>query len=96
MDVLVAYDVSTTDADGPRRLRNVAQACTNYGQRVQQSVFEFNISRAQYEQLIDDLTDIIDEDQDSLRAYRLAQPTEETIETWGCDDTMDFNDPLVL
>jgi CRISPR-associated protein Cas2 len=96
MNVLVAYDVSTTDADGPRRLRDVAQACTNYGQRVQQSVFEFNISRAQYEQLIDDLTDIIDEDQDSLRAYRLAQPTEETIETWGCDDTMDFDDPLVL
>lgn len=96
MNVLVAYDVSTTDADGPRRLRDVAQACTNYGQRVQQSVFEFNISRAQYEQLIDDLTDIIDEDQDSLRAYRLAQPTDETIETWGCDDTMDFDDPLVL
>lgn len=96
MDVLVAYDVSTIDADGRRRLRNVAQACTNYGQRVQQSVFEFDISRAQYEQLIDDLTEIIDEEEDSLRAYRLAQPTDETIETWGCDDTMDFDEPLVL
>lgn len=96
MDVLVAYDVSTTDADGRRRLRNVAQACTNYGQRVQQSVFECTISRAQYEQLIDDLTSIIDEEEDSLRAYRLAQPTDETIETWGLDNTMDFDEPLVL
>ena len=96
MHVLIAYDVSTTDSDGPRRLRNVAQACTNYGQRVQQSVFECEVSRAQYEQLIDDLTGIIDEEKDSLRAYRLAQPTDETIETWGVDDTMDFNDPLIL
>jgi CRISPR-associated protein Cas2 len=96
MDVLVAYDVSTTDADGRRRLRNVAQACTNYGQRVQQSVFECTVSRAQYEQLIDELTSIIDEVEDSLRAYRLAQPTDETIETWGLDDTMDFDEPLVL
>lgn len=96
MDVLVAYDVSTTDADGRRRLRNVAQACTNYGQRVQQSVFECTVSRAQYEQLIDELTSIIDEEEDSLRAYRLAQPTDETIETWGLDDTMDFDEPLVL
>lgn len=96
MDVLVAYDVSTTDADGPRRLRHVAQACTNYGQRVQQSVFECSVSRAQYEQLIDDLTSIIDEEKDSLRTYRLAQPTDETVETWGLDDTMDFDEPLVL
>jgi len=96
MDVLVAYDVSTTDADGRRRLRNVAQACTNYGQRVQQSVFECDVTRAQYEQLVDDLTGIIDEDEDHLRVYRLAQPTDDTVETWGQDDTMDFDEPLVL
>jgi CRISPR-associated protein Cas2 len=54
------------------------------------------VSRAQYEQLIDELTSIIDEVEDSLRAYRLAQPTDETIETWGLDDTMDFDEPLVL
>lgn len=96
MDVLVAYDVSTTDADGRRRLRHVAQTCTNYGQRVQQSVFECTISRAQYEELVDDLTAIIEEDEDSLRVYRLAQPTAETIETWGVDDTLDLDDPLVL
>lgn len=96
MDLLVTYDVSTTDAEGRRRLRHVAQACTNYGQRVQQSVFECTVSTAQYEQLVDDLTGIIEEEEDSLRLYRLAQPTDETIETWGVDDTMDFEDPLVL
>jgi len=96
MDVLVAYDVSTTDAEGRRRLRHVAQACTNYGQRVQQSVFECTVSRAQYDALVDDLTSLIDEDEDSLRVYRLAQPTDDTIETWGLDDTMDFDEPLVL
>lgn len=96
MDLLVAYDVSTTDTAGRRRLRHVAQACTNYGQRVQQSVFECTVTRAQYEELVDDLTGIIDEDEDSLRVYRLAQPTDETIETWGRDDTMDFDEPLVL
>ena len=96
MDVLVAYDVATTSTAGKRRLRHVAQACTNYGQRVQQSVFECTVSRAQYEELVDDLTGLIDEDLDSLRIYRLAQPTEETVETWGVDETMDFEDPLVL
>jgi len=63
---------------------------------VQQSVFECTITRGQYEELVDDLTGIINEDEDSLRVYRLAQPTAETIETWGKDDTMDFDDPLVL
>lgn len=96
MDVLVAYDVSTTDTAGRRRLRNVAEACTNYGQRVQQSVFECSVTRVQYEALVDDLTGIINEEEDSLRMYRLAQPTDETIETWGVDDTLDFDEPLVL
>lgn len=96
MDVLIAYDVSTTDAAGRRRLRQIAQTCTNYGQRVQQSVFECDVSRSKYEELIDDLTSIIEEEEDSLRVYRLAQPTEETIETWGVDETLDFDDPLVL
>jgi len=96
MDVLVAYDVSTTDAAGRRRLRQVAQACTNYGQRVQQSVFECRVSRSKYEELIDELTSLIEVEVDSLRVYRLAQPTEKTIETWGVDGTLDFDEPLVL
>lgn len=96
MDVLVAYDVSTVKKAGRRRLRRVAQVCTNYGQRVQQSVFECRVNRAQYEQLIDDLTQEIDEDKDSLRIYRLAQPKEESVQTWGKDGTIDVTGPLVF
>jgi CRISPR-associated protein Cas2 len=96
MDVLVTYDVSTTDTAGRRRLRHVAKACTNYGQRVQQSVFECSVTKAQYEQLVADLTRLIEEEEDSLRIYRLAQPTDETVRTWGRDDTMDFDEPMIL
>jgi len=96
MDVLVAYDVSTTSKAGRRRLRRVAQACTNYGQRVQQSVFECRVTRVKYDQLVDDLTTIIDSDEDSLRVYRIAQPSDETVQVWGRDETMDFDEPLVL
>jgi len=96
MDVLVTYDISTTDTAGRRRLRNVAKTCTGYGQRVQQSVFECNVTKAQYERLVDDLMSIIDVDEDSLRVYRLAQPVDETVETWGLDDTMDFDEPMIL
>ena len=96
MDVLVTYDVNTTDAAGRRRLRHVAKVCLNYGQRVQQSVFECTVTRAQYEQMIADLVELIHEEKDSLRVYRLAQPTDETIQTWGVDDTLDLDGPLVL
>lgn len=96
MDVLVAYDVSTVKKAGRRRLRRVAQVCTNYGQRVQQSVFECRVNRAQYEQLIDDLVQEINVDKDSLRIYRLAQPKEESVQTWGLDTTIDLDEPLVL
>ena len=96
MDVLVTYDIRTVDAAGRRRLRHVAKVCLNYGQRVQQSVFECTVTRAQYEQMIADLVELIHEEKDSLRVYRLAQPTDETIQTWGVDDTLDLDGPLVL
>lgn len=96
MDVLVTYDVSTEDKAGRRRLRKVAQVCENYGQRVQKSVFECRVSRPQYEQLVEDLTAKIDEAEDSLRIYRLAQPREETVEYWGVDTRIDIDEPLVF
>ena len=95
MDVLVTYDVSTKDKAGRRRLRRVAKTCVDYGQRVQQSVFECSVDRAQYEQLEDQLIALIDEESDSLRIYRLAQPTAETVRTWG-SDPLDLDEPLVL
>ena len=96
MDILVTYDVATVEDGGARRLRRVAQVCTNYGQRVQQSVFECTVSKSQYEQLVADLVDEIDEDKDSIRLYRLSMAATEAVETYGIDEAIDFNDPLIL
>lgn len=95
MDILVAYDVNTESREGRRRLRKVATACKDYGQRVQYSVFECNVSEAQLEALRDRLLKILDQDEDNLRIYRLRAPREEFIECYGRDGYVSFNDPLI-
>ena len=72
MYVLVTYDVATSDEGGARRLRRVAKLCTQYGQRVQMSVFECLIDPGQYEVLKRELGRVIDADRDSLRFGRGA------------------------
>ena len=72
MLVLVTYDVSTLDSEGQRRLRNVSKICQNYGQRVQNSVFECIVDATEFTTLKLKLADVIDEDQDSLRFYQLG------------------------
>lgn len=72
MLVLITYDVSTVDASGKRRLRNVAKKCVAHGQRVQNSVFECYLDAAQYKQLRSELAQIIELEQDSLRFYILG------------------------
>lgn len=72
MLVLVTYDVNTETAAGRKRLRKVAKACVNHGQRVQNSVFECLLDAAQYAVLKANLTALIDPEQDSLRFYRLG------------------------
>ncbi|WP_419623109.1 CRISPR-associated endonuclease Cas2, partial [Thiolapillus sp.] len=67
MLILVTYDVSTQTAEGRRRLRRVAKACQNYGQRVQKSVFECRVDVATYERLEEALLNEIDEEEDNLR-----------------------------
>lgn len=74
MDVLVAYDVNTESKAGRRRLRRVATACKDYGQRVQYSVFECSVTQAQMEALRERLLGILDEEEDNLRIYRLRPP----------------------
>ena len=68
MMTLVSYDVSTVDAAGRKRLRKVAKECVNYGQRVQNSVFEVDVDYGTFLKLKDRLMKIIDEEQDSLRS----------------------------
>jgi CRISPR-associated protein Cas2 len=96
MQVLVAYDVSTTTPEGERRLRRVAQACVNYGQRVQKSVFECSVSEMQLEALKQELLALIDVQVDSLRFYRLATPKEQSCACFGVQREVDFEGPLVV
>lgn len=72
MYILVTYDIETMDAAGRSRLRRVAKVCQNYGQRVQNSVFECKVDATQYKMLELALAEIIDEDRDSLRFYNLG------------------------
>ena len=72
MLVLISYDVSTEDAAGRKRLRQIAKQCVNYGQRVQNSVFECLLDAAQCKQLQHKLCSIMDKEKDSLRFYQLG------------------------
>lgn len=96
MDILVTYDVNTETRAGRRRLRQAAIACKDFGQRVQYSVFECRVTEARFETLRERLLKIIDEDEDSLRIYRLPQPRVDHIECYGLDSYTSYEDPLIF
>lgn len=89
MMVLVTYDVSTADGAGARRLRRVARVCQNYGQRVQNSVFECSVDPAQFTRLRAALRDEIDPQYDSLRFYQLGSNWQERVEHVGAKRAYD-------
>jgi CRISPR-associated protein Cas2 len=95
MMVLVAYDVNTETAAGRKRLRKVAKHCENYGQRVQNSVFECLIDHAQFQQLKHGLTQIIDPEKDSLRFYNLGNKWRSRVEHVGAKESMDLEGTLI-
>ena len=96
MLVLITYDVNTTDADGRRRLRNVAKKCEAHGQRVQNSVFECLVDAAQFRLLQAELKRIIDPDSDSLRFYSLGNNYQTRIEHFGARPAYSPEAPLIL
>lgn len=96
MMVLISYDVATTSDGGTRRLRQVAKACSNVGQRVQFSVFECVLDPAQWVRFRKQLTDIIDEGQDSLRFYFLGANWKTRIEHVGAKASFDQEGPLIV
>jgi len=96
MYVVVTYDVSTETPEGRGRLRRVAIECKNFGQRVQKSVFECRVSPMQYEEFIRRLLGIIEKKEDRLRIYRITEPKEKQIETYGVDGTVNFEEPLLV
>lgn len=96
MMTLVSYDVSTVDAAGRKRLRKVAKECVNYGQRVQNSVFEVDVDYGTFLKLKDRLMKIIDEEQDSLRFYYLGNNWKRRAEHIGAKETYDPEGSLIL
>ena len=96
MVVLVTYDVSTETLEGRRRLANMAKQCKNFGQRVQKSVFECTVNDLHYERLVRTLVKVMDDQEDSLRIYRLLEPVEKHVRVFGWNRKVDFDQPLVL
>ena len=96
MLVLITYDVNTETAAGRRRLRQIAKQCVNYGQRVQNSVFECLLDTAQCKQLQTSLLSIMDKNLDSLRFYYLGKRYENKIEHFGCKATYMPEEPMIL
>ena len=96
MLVLITYDVNTENAAGKARLRKVAKQCVNYGRRVQNSVFECILDNAQCIALKAILTDIIEEEKDSLRFYYLGNNYQTKVEHIGIDRGIAADQPLIL
>ncbi len=96
MLVLVTYDVATVEAAGRRRLRRVAQACEDYGTRVQKSVFECQVGQKEWVQLRHRFLTEYKEGEDSLRFYYLDEACVKRTEHHGCAKPVDLTEPRVL
>jgi CRISPR-associated protein Cas2 len=95
MMVLVSYDVATSNKEGQRRLRRVAQICKNYGQRVQYSVFECIVDPTQWTGLRHKLENEIKASEDSLRFYFLGANWQKRVEHVGAKPSFDQEGPLI-
>lgn len=96
MLVLVTYDVDTSTKEGRRRLHRIARCCMNYGQRVQNSVFECVVDFSQMKLLKHELESIMDEKHDSIRYYNLGNKWEQKVEHVGAKPTYNPNDVLLI
>lgn len=96
MLVLITYDVNTETAEGRSRLRKVARQCVNYGQRVQNSVFECQIDQVKYCQIKAVLEKIIDQEKDSLRFYNLGDRYKNKVEHIGAKPGFDVTETLIF
>lgn len=96
MMVLVTYDVNTESDGGKTRLRRVAKICVNNGQRVQNSVFECLVDPAQFVELKNSLSKVIDYNKDSLRFYLLGKNWENRVEQMGKNNTYHPLDDAII
>jgi CRISPR-associated protein Cas2 len=96
MFVLVSYDVATTTKEGRRRLRRVARACLDFGQRVQKSVFECQVDPENWARLRLRLLDEYNPAEDSLRFYFLGSNWRQRVEHHGTKPSVDLEGPLIV
>lgn len=96
MLVLITYDVNTETPAGKKRLRKIAKQCVNFGQRVQNSVFECNMDAAKTRQVKAILEEIIDTEKDSLRFYYIGNNYKNKVEHIGAKEAFDVNEPLIF
>lgn len=96
MLVLITYDVSTDTPNGKKRLRKVAKECCNYGQRVQNSVFECVMDAAKSREVKEKLLEIIDESEDSIRFYYLGNNYKTKVEHYGVKESLDIEGVLLF
>ena len=96
MYILVTYDVNTMDKAGARRLRKVAEACLEYGHRVENSVFECEWSDVQLCVLKTALKEIIDSSSDSIRIYYLNRNLARRVEVIGVETALDFDSAMLI
>lgn len=96
MLVLITYDVNTETEAGRKRLRRVAKQCVNYGQRVQNSVFECQVDAVKYREIKAILEELIDKEKDSLRFYNLGDKYKNKVEHIGAKPGYDVTAPLIF
>ena len=97
MMILIAYDVSVVSPGGQKRLRHISKTCMDYGMRVQNSVFECELTPDQWVVLKERLLSIYDENEDSLRFYRLGAKWQHKVEHYGAKPVPDIlGSPLIL
>lgn len=96
MLVLITYDVATSGIGGNKRLRHVAKKCVDYGQRVQNSVFECVVDPQQFELLRHSLLKIADLEKDSIRFYFLGSNWQNKVEHYGTKEIVNIEEPIVL
>ncbi len=96
MLILITYDVNTETSAGRSRLRKVVKQCVNYGQRVQNSVFECQVDAVKYREIKAVLEKIVDKDTDSLRFYNLGDKYKNKVEHIGAKPSFDVAEPLIF
>lgn len=94
--ILVTYDVSTVEKEGKRRLRKVAKIYQDYGIRVQNSVFECVVNQTEYTQMKIKLLAVVDDQEDSLRIYRLGKQYKNKVEHFGAKESINVEETLIF